>query len=195
MVVLDWSLPDFHGLDVCKRIRKENKSVPIIMLTGNTSVNDRVEALDSGADDYLLKPFELDEFLARLRALQRRSESVIEDDSSDLLSGAGIQINLKMRRVNRNDTTLKLSTKEFDLLAFLVKHQDEAIPRDELIKVGWGDNFYGSTNVLDCYINYLRKKIYMPGEPKLIHTVRGLATGLAYLIESFISKQTSLGCF
>ena len=173
LVVLDWSLPDFHGLDVCKRIRKENKSVPIIMLTGNTSVNDRVEALDSGADDYLLKPFDLDEFLARLRALQRRSESVIEDDSSDLLSGAGIQINLKMRRVNRNDTTLKLSTKEFDLLAFLVKHQDEAIPRDELIKVGWGDNFYGSTNVLDCYINYLRKKIDMPGEPKLIHTVRG----------------------
>ena len=173
LVVLDWSLPDFHGLDVCKRIRKENRSVPIIMLTGNTSVNDRVEALDSGADDYLLKPFELDEFLARLRALQRRSESVIEDDSSDLLSGAGIQINLKMRRVNRNDTTLKLSTKEFDLLAFLVKHQDEAIPRDELIKVGWGDHFYGSTNVLDCYINYLRKKIDMPGEPKLIHTVRG----------------------
>ena len=78
-----------------------------------------------------------------------------------------------MRRVNRNDTTLKLSTKEFDLLAFLVKHQDEAIPRDELIKVGWGDHFYGSTNVLDCYINYLRKKIDIPGETKLIHTVRG----------------------
>ena len=93
LVVLDWSLPDFYGLDVCKRIRKENKSVPIIMLTGNTSVNDRVEALDSGADDYLLKPFELDESLARLRALQRRSESVIEDDSSNLLSGAGIRIN------------------------------------------------------------------------------------------------------
>ena len=173
LVILDWSLPDFHGLDVCKRIRKENKTVPIIMLTGNMSVNDRVEALDSGADDYLLKPFELDELLARLRALQRRSELLIEEDSSHLLSSAGIRINLKTRRVDRKEITISLSTKEFELLAFLVKHKDEAVPRDELMKVGWGENFYGSTNVLDCYINYLRKKIDMPGEPRLIHTVRG----------------------
>ena len=173
LAILDWSLPDFHGLDVCKRIRKENKSVPVIMLTGNTSVSDRVEALDSGADDYLLKPFELDELLARLRALQRRSESVAENDIPENISGEGIVVNLKTRRVTRDDIALSLSTKEFDLLACLVERQGEAVPRGDLLTVGWGENFHGSTNVLDCYINYLRKKIDIDGGPRLIHTVRG----------------------
>ena len=90
LVVLDWSLPDYHGLDVCKRIRKDNKAIPVIMLTANTSVSDRVEALDAGADDYLLKPFELDELLARLRALQRRSEPVSEEDQTEKVSGEGL---------------------------------------------------------------------------------------------------------
>ena len=127
------------------------------MLTGNTSVSDRVEALDSGADDYLLKPFELDELLARLRALQRRSESVAENDTPENISGEGIVVNLKTRRVTRDDIALSLSTKEFDLLACLVERQGEAVPRGDLLTVGWGENFHGSTNVLDCYINYLRK--------------------------------------
>jgi len=173
MAILDWTLPDFHGLDVCKRIRKENNTIPIIMVTGNTSVKDRVEVLDSGADDFLLKPFELDELLARLRVLQRRSETMSVEQQSEVLSGDGIVVNLKTRRVTRNDIQLKLSTKEFDLLSFLLKHQGEAVPRDELMKVGWGVHFQGSGNVLDCYINYLRKKINLAGEPKLIHTVRG----------------------
>ena len=181
LTILDWSLPDFHGLDVCKRIRKENKSVPVIMLTGNTSVSDRVEALDSGADDYLLKPFEVDELLARLRALPRRSESVAENETPENISGKGVVVNLKTRRVTRDDIVMSLSTKEFDLLACLVKRQGEAVPRGDLLAVGWGENFHGSTNVLDCYINYPRK-IDIDGGPKLIHTVRGFGYrfGLEY---------------
>ena len=173
IAILDWTLPDFHGLDVCKRIRKVNNSLPIIMVTGNTSVRDRVEALDSGANDFLLKPFELDELLARLRVLQRRSNSFAVDVEPKILSADGIIINLKTRRVTRSDIHINLSTKEFNLLAFLVQKQGEAVPRDELLTVGWGEHFYGSSNVLDCYINYLRKKIDLDGEPKLIHTVRG----------------------
>ena len=173
LAILDWSLPDFHGLDICKRIRKENNVIPIIMVTGNTSVKDRVEVLDSGADDFLLKPFELDELLARLRVLQRRSETFALQEETEILSADGIVVNLKTRRATRNDILLKLSTKEFDLLSFLLEHQGEAVPRDELLKVGWGEYFQGSGNVLDCYINYLRKKIDLAGEPKLIHTVRG----------------------
>ena len=125
LAILDWSPPNFHGLDVCKRIRTETNSVPVIMLTGNASVSDRVEALDSGADDYLLKPFELDKLLARLRALQRRSECVVKNDTPQNISGEGIVVYLKTMRVAHEDIALSLSTNEFDLLVCLVERRGE----------------------------------------------------------------------
>ena len=181
LVILDWSLPDFHGLDVCKQIRKDNKDVPVIMLTANTSVSDRVEALDAEADDYLLKPFELDELLARLRALQRRSEPVSDENQTDKISAEGVVINLKTRRITRDGIALSLSTKEFALLTCLVERHGEAVSRADLLAVGWGKDFKGS-NVIDRYMNYLRTKIAIDDAPKLIHTVRGF--GYRFGLES-----------
>ena len=175
LMVLDWNLPDFSGLEICARIRATAISIPILMLTAHDDIKDRVNALDSGADDYLTKPFSIDELLARLRALYRRSAygggPQINDDT---LRVGDLLLNLASHDVTRGESRIQLSNKEYQLLSFLMKAPGKVHSRQEIMRAVWGDNFYGDDNLLDVYIRYLRQKIEKPGLAKLIHTVRGV---------------------
>ena len=173
LVLLDWGLPDFSGLEVCRRLRQGDANTPVLMLTARDEVCDRVEALDSGADDYLTKPFSLDELLARVRARLRRSELVIQE-SVELLKLADLEINPASHEVSRADAMIKLSLREFELLHFLVKNSGKVLARQQILREVWGATFIGDDNLLDVYVGYLRRKLEVPGLPTLIQTVRGV---------------------
>lgn len=175
LVLLDWNLPDFTGLDVCRRIRATGMTVPVLMLTGYDEVKDKVEALDAGVDDYLVKPFSIEELLARLRALQRRSQALQPQDSEpDLLRIGDLELNQANHDVRRGSRVIQLSNKEYQLLVFLMRSPNKVQSRLEILHGVWGESFYGDDNLLDVYIRYLRQKVESPDTPKLIHTVRGV---------------------
>ncbi|GGD20828.1 response regulator transcription factor [Pontibacillus salipaludis] len=178
-ILLDWMLPKLDGLEVCRRIRKKS-SVPIIMLTAREQVGDKIAGLDRGADDYLTKPFEIEELLARIRAIMRRSIPSSEQESEDRLHIHDMTVMLKSRRATRAGYDIELTQREFDLLTFLIKHKNEALSREWLLSAVWGYDFAGETNVVDVYIRYLRNKIDRDFEPKLITTVRGIGYMLYY---------------
>jgi len=169
VVILDLLLPGMDGIEVCRRIRVADK-VPILILTARESVKDRVIGLDAGADDYLVKPFELEELLARVRALLRRSipEKVAELSFFDLI------LNPSTRQAIRNQRRINLSAKEYDLLELFLQHPRQVLSREVIFDRLWGYDFGGESNVLDVYVRYLRKKLEISGEKKLIHTVRGV---------------------
>jgi DNA-binding response OmpR family regulator len=145
------------------------------MLTAHDDIKDRVSALDSGADDYLTKPFSIDELLARLRALYRRSSSGTGPrTNAETLQVGNLLLNLASHDVTRGESKIQLSNKEYQLLSFLMKTPGKVHSRQEIMRAVWGDNFYGDNNLLDVYIRYLRQKIEKPGLAKLIHTVRGV---------------------
>lgn len=170
VVVLDWLMPGVDGLEVARRLR-EADSTPILMLTARDAVEDRVEGLDSGADDYLVKPFAPAELLARLRALLRRSDTGRGDKPS---SYADLYLDPVTRETRRGDRQFSLSPKEFDLLAYLLRYPRQVLPRERILQDVWGYDFGGDGNVLEVYIRYLRGKTEAGGEPRLIHTVRGV---------------------
>ncbi|CAK27466.1 Two-component system response regulator [Synechococcus sp. RCC307] len=175
LVLLDWNLPDFTGLDICRRIRSTGMSVPVLMLTGYDEVKDKVEALDAGVDDYLVKPFSIEELLARLRALQRRSNALQPQASEpDVLRIGDLELNQANHDVRRGSRSIQLSNKEYQLLVFLMRSPNKVQSRLEILHGVWGESFYGDDNLLDVYIRYLRQKVESPDEPKLIHTVRGV---------------------
>ena len=175
LVLLDWNLPDFTGLDICRRIRATGMTVPVLMLTGYDEVKDKVEALDAGVDDYLVKPFSIEELLARLRALQRRSQALQPQDSEpDLLRIGDLELNQANHDVRRGNRAIQLSNKEYQLLVFLMRSPNKVQSRLEILHGVWGESFYGDDNLLDVYIRYLRQKVESPEAPKLIHTVRGV---------------------
>ena len=175
LVLLDWNLPDFTGLDICRRIRATGMTVPVLMLTGYDEVKDKVEALDAGVDDYLVKPFSIEELLARLRALQRRSQALQPQDSEpDLLRIGDLELNQANHDVRRGNRAIQLSNKEYQLLVFLMRSPNKVQSRLEILHGVWGESFYGDDNLLDVYIRYLRQKVESPDAPKLIHTVRGV---------------------
>jgi len=175
LVLLDWNLPDFTGLDICRRIRGTGMTVPVLMLTGYDEVKDKVEALDAGVDDYLVKPFSIEELLARLRALQRRSQALQPQDSEpDLLRIGDLELNQANHDVRRGSRAIQLSNKEYQLLVFLMRSPNKVQSRLEILHGVWGESFYGDDNLLDVYIRYLRQKVESPDAPKLIHTVRGV---------------------
>ena len=175
LVLLDWNLPDFTGLDICRRIRATGMTVPVLMLTGYDEVKDKVEALDAGVDDYLVKPFSIEELLARLRALQRRSQALQPQASGpDLLQIGDLELNQANHDVRRGNRAIQLSNKEYQLLVFLMRSPNKVQSRLEILHGVWGESFYGDDNLLDVYIRYLRQKVESPDEPKLIHTVRGV---------------------
>lgn len=175
LLLLDWNLPDFSGLEICRRMRATGLSTPILMLTAHDAIKDKVEALDAGADDYLIKPFSIEELLARLRALQRRSHTstMVSNDSEQLKVG-DLEINLLTHDVQRNSKAIQLSNKEYQLLVFLMQSPNKVHTRTEILHSVWGEDFYGDDNLLDVYIRYLRQKIETPDLPKLIHTIRGV---------------------
>ena len=174
LVVLDWTLPDFDGIEICRRLRSSGDTTPVLMLTAHDDVDDRVLALDLGVDDYLTKPFELRELHARVRARLRRSLYASSERGNESLSLGDLHIDLIERQVQRGEHKLSLSQREFDLLAYLVKHSDEVQPRLQILEDVWGAPFVGDPNTLDVYMGYLRRKIEKPDHPQLLHTVRGV---------------------
>lgn len=170
VIVLDWLMPGISGVEVARRLRAVD-ATPILMLTARDAVEDRVEGLDSGADDYLVKPFAPAELLARLRALLRRSEPTHNERP---LSYADLYLDPMTRETRRGDRTFNLSPKEFDLLSYLLRYPRQVLPRDRILQDVWGYDFGGDGNVLEVYIGYLRNKTEAGGEPRLIQTVRGV---------------------
>jgi two-component system response regulator MprA len=170
LVVLDWMLPGMDGLEVCQRIRAMGNSISILMLTAKDSLQDRVDGLDTGADDYMVKPFEIDELLARIRALLRRTAQ----DRSPVLTFDNLMMENSARKVYRNDKEVMLTAKEYDLLELFLRNPRQVLTREVIFDRVWGYDFGGESNVLDVYIRYLRQKLEANGESRILHTVRGV---------------------
>jgi two-component system response regulator MprA len=175
-IVLDLQLPDIDGLEVCRRIRRSGDTTPILMLTARNAVNDRVEGLDVGADDYLVKPFDLAELLARLRALLRRHS--LGDVDGAVLRFEDLTLNPQTREVHRGERRIELTKIEFDLLELFLRHPRQVLTRDQILDLVWGYNFDSGTNSLAVYIGYLRRKLEDEGQGRLIQTVRGVGYAL-----------------
>jgi two-component system response regulator MprA len=170
LLVLDWMLPEMSGIAVVRELREANPP-PVLMLTARDAVEDRVLGLDTGADDYLVKPFAPAELLARVRVLLRRAAVAAP---TERLSYAGLSLDPVTRDVYRGERLIALSPKEFDLLAHLLRHPRQVLLRDQILEVVWGYDFDGNANILEVYVGYLRAKTEAAGEPRLIHTVRGV---------------------
>jgi two-component system, OmpR family, response regulator MprA len=167
-VVLDLGLPKLDGVEVCRRLRAEG-DVPILMLTARDALDSRVEGLDSGADDYLVKPFERDELLARLRALLRRRPP----RGSAYLVAGDLRLNPDTREVTRGERRLELTAREFELLEYLMRNERLVVSRQALLDEVWGYHPFAETNTVDVFVSTLRRKLEEGGEPRVIHTVRG----------------------
>lgn len=169
LVILDWMLPGMDGLEVCQRLRAGG-NVPILMLTAKDTIHDRVHGLDAGADDYMVKPFQLDELLARIRALLRRTQP----DRVALLTFSDLTLDTSTRQAMRKGRIISLTAKEYDLIELFLRHPRQVLTREVIFDRVWGYDFGGESNVLDVYIRYLRQKLEAEGEARLIHTARGV---------------------
>jgi two-component system, OmpR family, response regulator MprA len=169
LVVLDIMLPGIDGLEVTRRLRAAGDEVVILMLTARDEVRDRVVGLESGADDYLVKPFSFEELLARVRALLRRRTA----PSREVLRFADLELDVDAREARRGARTIELTTTEYNLLLLLMRHPRKVLTRDVIMEHVWDYDFEGESNVLEVYVRYLRAKLEANGEPRLIHTVRG----------------------
>ncbi|MFH8581956.1 response regulator transcription factor [Streptomyces zaomyceticus] len=182
LVVLDVQMPRMDGLTAARRIRASGSTVPILMLTARDTVGDRVTGLDAGADDYLVKPFELDELFARIRALLRRSSyaraMATAPADSDVLAFEDLRMDLATREVTRGGRPVELTRTEFTLLEMFLAHPRQVLTREQILKAVWGFDFEPSSNSLDVYVMYLRRKTEAGGEPRLVHTVRGVGYAL-----------------
>jgi two-component system response regulator MprA len=175
-VVLDVSMPRLDGLTVCRRMRDAGNRTPVLMLTARDGIPDRVGGLDAGADDYLVKPFALDELHARVRALLRRAT---DDDEREVLRYADLELDLTSLRARRGERVLELTKTEQRLLEILLRNPDRVLRRDVLYERVWGHDISMSSNALDVYVGYLRRKLEQEGEPRLVQTVRGVGFMLA----------------
>jgi two-component system response regulator MprA len=171
VVILDVMMPTVDGLTACRRLRSRGIATPILMLTARDQVSDRVSGLDAGADDYVIKPFSLDELLARLRALLRRHQP---DAGEPELVVADLHLDGLRRAVRRGDREIDLTKTEFDLLSLLMEHVGIVLSREQIYEHIWGFDFETGSRSLDVYIGYLRRKTEAGGEPRLVHTVRGV---------------------
>ena len=171
-IILDVMLPKLNGFEILKKIREKKIKTPVLLLTAKDSVEDRVHGLDLGADDYLLKPFAFDELLARIRVLLRKSSNT--ETANNIFSIANLSVDVTSRTVKRDDKSLKLSTREFTILEYMIRNKERVLSREQIEQHIWNYDYEGGTNVIDVYIRYLRKKIDDGYEPKLIHTIRGI---------------------
>src|SRR5215218_2010970 len=172
LIVLDIMLPGLDGVGVLKRLRQGGSRVPVIVLTARDTTLDKVHSLDHGADDYLTKPFDIEELTARIRALFRRAEG------DEVLRVADLEVNTATREVRRGDREIEVTAREYELIEFMARHPRRVLSRDLLLSRVWDQEFGLTTNVVDVYIGYLRKKIDTPGEAKLIRTVQGAGYAL-----------------
>ena len=169
IVILDWMLPGMDGIEVCRRLRA-GSATPILMLTAKDSVADRVQGLDAGADDYLVKPFAFDELMARLRALLRRSAPV----QPETLKFADLALDTGTRQAFRGERAIELTAKEYELLELFLHHPRQVLTRELIYDRVWGYDFGGESNIIEVYVRYLRQKTEAAQEARLIHTVRGV---------------------
>ena len=172
LIVLDIMLPALDGVGVLKRLRQEGTKVPVIMLTARDTTLDKVHSLDRGADDYLTKPFDIEELLARIRALLRRAEG------DEILRVADLEINTSTREVRREERDIELTAREYALLEFMARNPRRVLSRDLLLSRVWDEEFGLTPNLVDVYVGYLRRKVDTPGGEKLIRTVRGAGYAL-----------------
>ena len=170
VIILDWMLPELNGLDVLEALRQERDETPILMLTARDAVEDRVEGLESGADDYLIKPFAPAELVARVNVLLRR----VRAERPQVLSFAGLRLDSDTREGWRGERRFSLTPTEFELLRLFMRHPRQALNRRQILAHVWGYDFDGEDNVLEVYVGYLRKKTEAGGEPRLIQTIRGV---------------------
>lgn len=178
LIISDINLPGIHGYELCKIIRNRNQQIPIIMLTALSTLEDKIEGFDSGADDYLVKPFEFKELLVRIRALLKRTQGQ-QMPQGNILSAADLEMDLDSKEVVRAGKKILLTAKEFQLLEYLLKNRNRVVSRADIAERVWDVDFDTKTNVIDVYINYLRKKIDKEFSPKLIHT----QVGMGYILK------------
>jgi len=174
LILLDVMLPGMSGIELLRKIRNNDPLTPVILLTARGSVADKVSGLDLGANDYVTKPFEMEELLARIRANLRLSLIQKETGESDWIKIGDLKVNEKSREVIRGNHTIELTPREFDLLLYLMKNRGQVLQREQILDAVWGYDFYGDTNVVDVYIRYLRRKIDADQQLPVIHTVRGV---------------------
>ncbi|MBN8564489.1 MAG: response regulator transcription factor [Leptolyngbya sp. UWPOB_LEPTO1] len=170
LAILDWMLPGLSGIELCRRLRTTGIKIPIIMMTAKNEVEDRVDGLDAGADDYITKPFSVEELFARIRAHLRRTQEVYEN----ILQVGELKLDRLTHQVLRGDRLIDLTVKEFDLLAYLMQNPQQVFTKEQILENVWGYNFGGDSNVIEVYIRYLRLKLEQQGETRIIHTVRGV---------------------
>lgn len=175
VIILDWMMPKMDGMEVMQQLRAENNRAFILMLTARDALENRVEGLESGADDYLIKPFAPPELVARVHALLRRSEN---KDNKQPVNFAGLHLDPLTHQVNLDGKALDLTPTEFDLLHYFLRHPRQVLERAQILTNVWGYDFGGEQNVLEVYVGYLRKKLEAYGHPRLIQTVRGIGYAL-----------------
>ena len=170
LAILDWMVPGLTGVELCRRLRATGSKIPVILLTAKDDVTDRVTGLDAGADDYVVKPFSIEELLARIRAHLRRTQ----EDSSDTLQFEDLRLNRRTRQVFRGERTIELTVKEFDLLEYLMSYPRQVFTREQILEKVWGYDFIGDSNIIEVYVRYVRLKLEENNERRLIQTVRGI---------------------
>lgn len=173
MLLLDLMLPGLNGIEICRRIRKIS-DVPIIMLTAKDEVMDKVSGLDSGADDYITKPFAIEELLARMRVALKHSRKKEDNKSKNILTLKNITVDMDKRLVKVNSDAIELTKKEFELLVYLIQNKNIVISREQILNAVWGYTYMGETNVVDVYVRYLRSKLDEIYDEKYIYTIRGV---------------------
>lgn len=169
LVLLDLMLPDRDGIEVCRNLRRRKIATPVIMLTALSAIEEKIDGLDAGADDYITKPFQFEELLARIRAILRRGEA----SESRVLKCEDLELDLYTREATRGDTSVELSNKEFALLEFLMRNQNRVLSRIQIGEKVWDMNFEPSSNVIDVYVSALRRKLDRGFDTQLIHTIKG----------------------
>lgn len=179
LIILDINLPFVNGYELCKLIRENDERVPIILLTAMNFTDNKVEGFELGADDYITKPFEFRELVARMKALLRRSDLRIDSEEEKMLGIADLEMNLDNKEVKRGDKKISLTAKEFQLLEYLLRNKEKVVSRADIAKNVWEIDFDTQTNVIDVYVNFLRKKLDKDFEPKLIHT----QVGMGYILK------------
>jgi DNA-binding response OmpR family regulator len=178
IVILDINLPGMNGYELCQRIRSRNALIPVIMLTALSSLNDKIEGYDAGADDYIIKPFEFKELLMKIRVLLKRTTQQ-NVPVGTILKADDLEMNLDNKEVKRGDTTINLTAKEFQLLEYLMRNKNRVVSRSDIAVNVWDIDFDTNTNVIDVYINYVRNKIDKKFDRKLIHT----QVGMGYILK------------
>ena len=174
VIISDIMLPGIDGFEILKRIREKGIKTTVLLMTAFYGIEDRVKGLDYGADDYLVKPFAFDELMARIRVLLRRNSTNGNSNASNVFSIANLTVNCNSHDVFRDDVPIKLSTREFTILEYMIRNKERVLSREQIEQHIWNYDYEGGTNVIDVYIRYLRKKIDKNFEPKLIHTIRGV---------------------